>query len=101
VDAVTAGKLICAFDRLHSVFYFAAPMGAVGAEVVAATFYNFNPELVATAIPAAWDLASPETLTAIRYEIVCETLPRLLGDELSTSAELARRGDPAARGGGD
>ncbi len=35
----------------------AAPMGAVGAEVVIATFFNFNPELVRHAIPAAWDLA--------------------------------------------
>jgi hypothetical protein len=113
VDALTAGKLIRAFDRLHSVSYFvpeaaerfgalgmegrtpyfavrSAPMGAVGAEVVAATFYNFNPELVATAIPGAWELASPETVTAIRYEVVAEALPRVLGAELAMSKELAR-----------
>ena len=33
----------------------AAPMGAVSADVVIATFFNFNPELVRRAIPDAWD----------------------------------------------
>ena len=37
----------------------AAPMGAVGAGVVTATFYNFSPDLVAAAIPRAWQLAAP------------------------------------------
>ena len=32
----------------------AAPMGAVPAEVVVATFFNFNPAIVHHAIPAAW-----------------------------------------------
>ena len=81
------GQLSRAFDRLHSTIYFAAeasdrfselglenqrmqyfasrsaPMGAVTAKVVAATFYNFNPELVAKVIPAAWGIASPATAT--------------------------------------
>lgn len=73
--------------------YFAsrsAPMGAVSANVVAATFYNFNPQLVAGAIPAAWGLASPETVTRVRNEIVAAALPRVLGDQLTQSAELAR-----------
>ena len=41
--------------------YFAsrvAAMGAVPAEVVIATFYNFEPSLVRRAIPAAWGLAT-------------------------------------------
>jgi len=61
----------------HCAQYFAsrpAPMGAVTAKVVAATFYNFNPELIAMAIPAAWDIASPEAVTRMRYEIVDEVL---------------------------
>src|SRR4051794_22292754 len=37
----------------------AAPMGPVGPGVVAATFYNFSPSLVARHIPRAWTLASP------------------------------------------
>ena len=37
----------------------AAPMGAVTADVVVSTFFNFNPELVHAAIPAAWDVATP------------------------------------------
>ena len=37
----------------------AAPMGAVGPGVVAATFYNFSPSLVARLIPRAWTLATP------------------------------------------
>ena len=42
--------------------YFAgrsAPMGAVGPGVVAATFYNFSPSLIARHIPRAWTLATP------------------------------------------
>ena len=45
--------------------YFAsrvAAMGAVPAEVVIATFYNFEPSLVRRAIPAAWGLATPARL---------------------------------------
>ena len=37
----------------------AAPMGPVPAEVVIATFFNFNPEVVRHAIPAAWTSATP------------------------------------------
>ena len=36
------------------------PMGAVPAEVVIATFYNFSPDLVRRAIPEAWALATPD-----------------------------------------
>jgi hypothetical protein len=113
VDAFAAGRLTRTLDTLHSVVYFApeanekfgelgldfrthyfagrsAPMGAVSANVVAATFYNFNPRLVASAIPAAWELASPATVTRVRYEIVATALPRVIGDELTGSPELAR-----------
>jgi hypothetical protein len=37
----------------------AAPMGAVAAELVIATFFNFNPDLVRAAIPRAWDITTP------------------------------------------
>lgn len=87
MDAFAAGQLSRSLDRLHSTIYFvpeagenfgklglqprmqyvasrSAPMGAVTAKVVAATLYNFNPELIAHAIPAAWDVASPDARTA-------------------------------------
>jgi hypothetical protein len=113
VDAVAAGRLTRALDPLHSVVYFApeadekygelgfdsvthyfagrsAPMGAVSANVVAATFYNFNPRLIARAIPAAWELAPPAAVTRVRYEIVASVLPRVLGEQVSGSPEVQR-----------
>ncbi|PRC57380.1 hypothetical protein C6A85_33855, partial [Mycobacterium sp. ITM-2017-0098] len=42
--------------------YFAArsaPLGKVPADVVTAAVYNFTPERVAKALPAAWEIASP------------------------------------------
>lgn len=83
--------------------YFAsrvAPMGAVPAEVCAAVFYVFNPQLVAQALPGAWAVASPEQLLAERYAGNREALLRVLsevaaepgyGDRLEEAAALARR----------
>src|SRR5712692_11211817 len=51
--------------------YFAsrsAPMGAVSANLVTATFYNFHPRMVARSIPNAWSLTTPERSLAARYE---------------------------------
>lgn len=76
--------------RMHYFASRSAPMGAVAANVVAATFYNFNPQLVAAAIPAAWELASPARVTRVRYEIVSTTLPRVLGEDLAHSQQLTR-----------
>src|SRR3954453_5086956 len=67
----------------------AAPMGAVGAGVVTATFYNFSPSLVAHMIPRAWTLASPEQVVAARWEVARASLTRLLGDDAIASAEFA------------
>jgi hypothetical protein len=65
-------------------------MGAVTAGTVTATFYHFSPDLVGAAIPAAWELASPSTVTRLRYELVEEVLPRVLGAELAGSSEVTR-----------
>lgn len=62
----------------------AAPMGAVGPEVVAATFYNFNPRLVEQVIPAAWSLAEPAEINRVRFEVAAAALRRLLGDAVDT-----------------
>ncbi|MDQ2836868.1 MAG: hypothetical protein M3Y89_05535 [Actinomycetota bacterium] len=78
--------------------YFAArsaAMGAVGPAVVAATFYNFNPELVARHLPRAWSLAEPADVLAARYRAVDQALRRLLGDQALASAELAEAAELA------
>src|SRR3954447_25090805 len=67
----------------------AAPMGAVGAGVVTATFYNFSPSLVAHMIPRAWALASPEQVVAARWDVARASLTRLLGEETAGSPEVA------------
>src|SRR3954471_2400916 len=80
--------------------YFAsrsAAMGAVPADVVIATFFNFCPDLVRGVIPAAWELATPAQILQARLEAVHLSLRRALGDEAIASdeireaAELARR----------
>lgn len=68
----------------------AAPMGAVGPEVVTATFYNFSPALVAASIPRAWQIATPEAVIAERFAAADEALRRLLGPDLAASAEVTR-----------
>jgi hypothetical protein len=64
----------------------AAPMGAVGAGVVTATFYNFAPSLVAHMIPRAWTLASPEQVLAARLDAARASLTRLLGGPAAVAA---------------
>lgn len=112
-----AGRAFRASNSLHSCVYFSpegdeeyvaaglrpgrmgyfasrsAPMGAVGPGVVAATFYNFNPELVQRHIPRAWTLATPGQVLEARWKVVDRTLRRLLGDEVIASVELARAGE--------
>ncbi|KKC03654.1 salK, partial [Mycobacterium nebraskense] len=51
--------------------YFAArsaPLGMVPNEVVTAIFYNFAPERVAKALPAAWQVAGPDAALRARQE---------------------------------
>ena len=79
----------------------AAPMGAVPAAVVIATFYNFHPDMVRRAIPDAWDLATPERVTEARWAVADDALTRLLADrvgspEVEAAASLA--GEAAAAG---
>ncbi len=72
--------------------YFAgrsAPMGAVSGGVVTATFYNFNPALVARCIPAAWQLATPAAIIGARFAAADAVLTRLLGPDGVASADLA------------
>lgn len=115
-----AGRAHRSIDSLHAFMYFvpeaeeeftgiglrpgrmgyfasrSAPMGPVAAGVTSATFYNFNPAIVARHIPRAWGLASIEDILAARVRIADRALRRMLGDEAAQApavieaAELAR-----------
>jgi hypothetical protein len=81
--------------------YFAArsaPLGEVAPEVVTATFYNFSPDRVSKALPAAWTVATPEATLRAREESAMAALLRygVIADEnLRVAAGLPPR---AARG---
>jgi hypothetical protein len=125
MDPVVARKTWRTLEPIHGMIYFvpetderyraiglttirmgyfasrAAAMGAVPAEVVIATFFNFHPELVRRSIPEAWSLASPPEVLAARFDAVDAALRRAWGDEVSSAdveeaAVLARRAAEAA-----
>ncbi|HEX2576855.1 MAG TPA: hypothetical protein VHK88_10950, partial [Aquihabitans sp.] len=129
VDTATARTLARRLEPFHAFIYFApeagqgyadlgldgqdgyfasraAAMGAVGPEVVIATFFNFKPELVHQALPKAWEVTTPEAVLAARLAAADAALRRMLGDDvdhpdLAEAAGLARRaaetGSPAGR----
>ncbi|WP_327294196.1 MULTISPECIES: SCO6745 family protein [unclassified Streptomyces] len=83
--------------------YFAgrsAAMGAVGPGTIAATFYNFNPELIARHVPAVWETAAPQTVLDARLRAADATLRRLLGDEAVGSGAMAEAARLALRAAG-
>ncbi|SRR5581483_6197756 len=111
-EAVVARKTWRTLEPIHGLIYFApeaaeryaaigiegragyfasraAAMGPVPAEVVIATFFNFNPRLVRAAIPAAWAKASTDKILDARLDAVDASLRRALGD-LIDGAEMAR-----------
>jgi hypothetical protein len=74
----------------------AAAMGAVPAETVIATFFNFNPGLVRRAIPAAWQITTPAHVLAARLEAADRSLRQAWGEDaggpaVREAADLARR----------
>ena len=74
----------------HRTGYFAsrsAAMGAVRAEVVIATFFNFYPPLVDRAMDGVWDTVSPARVLDARYEGADAALRRAFGEAIG-SAEL-------------
>jgi hypothetical protein len=83
-----------------SMAYFAgraAPLGTVGAGTVTATFYNFNHELVAQAVPRAWSIAAPPAVLDARLRAADAVLTRLLGADAVASKELAEATELALR----
>ena len=65
-----------------------APMGAVAAPVVTATFFNFSPGLVEHAMQGVWVTTSPEALHAARVRAVDGGLRRALGEGWTGSDEV-------------
>jgi hypothetical protein len=125
-DAVLARKMWRTLEPLHGMVYFApeapdeyarlgfeeqragyfatraAPMGAVAAEVVIATFFNFHPELVRRHIPKVWAASSPARIVDARFRVAGAALERMLGAavdsaEMTEAATLAREAALACR----
>jgi hypothetical protein len=87
----TEQQLTGAGLRPGRMCYFAgraAPMGAVSAGVVTATFYNFSPGLIARCIPRAWELARPDAVISARFAAVDAALTRLLGPDVIGSPDM-------------
>jgi hypothetical protein len=118
MDPVVARKMWRTLEPYHGMIYFtprateayaelgiegragyfasrAAPMGAVTAEVVVATFFNFHPELVRAALPAAWEKATPAAVVAARFAAADAALTGMLGDEVVGSPEMRKAAELA------
>ncbi len=120
MDSIIARKMHRTLEAYHGMIYFspeatseyqslgpqhprtgyfasrAAPMGAVSAEVVTATFFNFNPGLVDQAMAGAWRVADPAAWVDARLRAADATLRRLLveeieGPDMVRAADLARQ----------
>lgn len=82
--------------------YFAArsaPLGMVPREVVTAVFYNFAPERVAKALPAAWQIAGPDAALRARQDSAVAALRRYgleATENVRVAAELAAKAARAA-----
>jgi hypothetical protein len=118
MDPVLARKMSRSLEPYHGIIYFlpeateayarlgvtgrdgyfasrSAPLGAVSAGVVIATFFNFNPTLVQHAIPSAWDKTTPAAILDARLAAIDLGLRRLLGDDVVESKDVARAADLA------
>ena len=73
----------------------AAALGAVGAAVVQATFFNFSPVAAAFGMDRAWEITSPEQLVQARLRAADRALrrmggPLVDGPEVGEAVALAR-----------
>lgn len=89
-------------DRMTG--YFAsrsAPMGAVSAEVVIATFFNFDPDLVRLSMSGVWDRVTPAEVLVARLRGADRMIRTHAGafvdtPEIAEAADLARHAAVAA-----
>ena len=112
-DAAGARAMWTLFEPIHAVTYFmpearsayeraglrgfwrgyfagrAAPLGAAGPAVVAASFFNFAPAFVARAIPGVWELITPEEALRVRLAGATSALGRLLDGREAEAAAAA------------
>ena len=120
MDPIVARKTWRTVEPLHGLVYFAqerdevydglglrreqgyfvsrsAAMGAVPAEVVIATFFNFHPAFVRRAMDAGvWTVTTPAAALDARLVVVDRMLRRVLADlvgseQMKEAATLARR----------
>lgn len=69
----------------------ASAFGPVGPEVPTATFYVFAPWLLEKALPASWDIASPEQVRQARSTAMSSVLEQVVGDrDVTELLELTR-----------
>jgi len=83
-------------DRMTGYFASrAAPMGAVPAAVVSATFFNFDNDLVERSMEGVWDSVTPTDMVAARFRAADRMIHRIVPDgidsaEMVEASELAR-----------
>ncbi len=125
MDPVTARKTWRTLEPVHSMIYFvpeaveryrgagiereqsgyfasrSAPLGAATADLVIATFFNFEPGTVRAAMDGVWSATAPDALIDARLAAADGALRRLLGDRITgdaidEAASLARSAALAA-----
>lgn len=119
VDPVLARKMWRTLEPYHGFIYFsptaaaayaelgitgrsgyfgsrAAPLGAVTAPVVVATFFNFDPAVVEAAMAEVWTTTTPDALVAARFAAADQDLREVLGSDVLDSPELAEAAALAA-----
>lgn len=123
-----ARALWCLYEPVHAITYFtpgaksafeaaglrgfwrgyfagrAAPLGAVGAAPVIASFFGFAPSMVSRAIPDAWTRAAPERALEARLTGSVAVLGALLdgvpGERINEAADLLEQAADGADPGG-
>src|SRR5215471_19794631 len=105
----TARRMWTLFEPVHDVTYFAsearaafeaaglrgfwrgyfagrsAPLGRISAAPVTASFYTFAPAMVSRALPAVWDVASPQDALRAREAGAVAALSRMLAGQVDGS----------------
>lgn len=86
-------------DDPYSAYFAAraAPLGAVGAGTVTATFFSFSHQLVAERLPELWERITPAQALETRLAAVDSTLRRLWGEDGVAAKEVAEAAELALR----